>query len=71
MRVFRKVCRRPVGLPAAGWMIGLGTRLLGTEAELILKSRRAVPARLLATGFQFKFPKWREAVQNIVRGEAA
>ena len=69
MRVFRKVCRRPVGLPAAGWMIGIGTRLMGTEPELIMKSRRAVPGRLLASGFQFKFPNWREAVQNIVHGE--
>jgi uncharacterized protein (TIGR01777 family) len=71
MRVFRKVCRRPIGLPAPTWMLGLGTRLLGTEAELVLKSRRVVPARLQATGFQFKFPKWPEALQNIVRGPAS
>jgi uncharacterized protein (TIGR01777 family) len=71
MRIFRQVCRRPVGLPAAGWMIGLGTRLMGTESELVLKSRFVMPARLRATGFKFKFENWREAVQNIVRGEAA
>ncbi len=67
MRDFRKACRRP-GLPAAGWMLGLGAMILGTETELILKSRRAVPARLMSSGFQFKFPKWPEAVQNIVHG---
>jgi uncharacterized protein (TIGR01777 family) len=71
MRVFRKVCRRPIGLPAATWMLGIGTRLLGTETELILKSRRVVPGQLQATGFQFKFPKWPEALQNIVRGPAS
>jgi uncharacterized protein (TIGR01777 family) len=71
MRAFRKVCRRPIGLPAATWMIGIGTLLLGTESELILKSRRAVPGRLQATGFQFKFPRWPEALQNIVRGPAS
>jgi uncharacterized protein (TIGR01777 family) len=71
MRVFRKVCRRPIGLPAATWMIGIGTLLLGTEPELVLKSRRAMPARLLTTGFQYKFPNWPEALQNIVRGPAS
>jgi len=68
MRVFRKACRRPIGLPAPTLMLGLGTRLLGTESELVLKSRRVVPGHLQATGFQFKFPKWPEALQNIVHG---
>jgi NAD dependent epimerase/dehydratase family enzyme len=36
-----------------------------TEAELIIKSRRVVPARLLAAGFQFRFPKMEDAVKEI------
>ena len=71
MRVFRQVCRRPVGLPAANWMLGIGARLLGTETELILKSRRVVPGKLNAYGFQFKYPEWRAALENIVRPAAA
>ena len=67
MRVFRQVCRRPFGLPAAEWMLKLGAALLGTETELILKSRRVVPGRLLAAGYQFKFAQWREALQNLLR----
>jgi len=67
MQVFRKVCRRPVGLPAAAWMLAIGALLLGTETELILKSRRVVPMRLLASGYQFKFANWREAAQNLVK----
>ena len=69
MRVFRKVCRRPIGLPAARWMLGIGAMVLGTETELILKSRRVVPGKLTRSGFIFKFPEWREALQNIVRPE--
>ncbi len=65
MRTFRKVCRRP-GLPAARWMLGIGALVIGTETELILKSRRAVPGQLQASGFQFKFPDWPEALRNIV-----
>jgi uncharacterized protein (TIGR01777 family) len=67
MREFRKVCRRP-GLPAATWMLGLGAMIIGTETELILKSRRALPGQLQSGGFQFKFPKWPDAVRNIVHG---
>ena len=72
MRVLRKVSRRPIGLPAAVWMLRLGALLLGTETELLLKSRAAVvPARLLASGYRFKFANWQEAAQNIVRQSAS
>ncbi len=67
MRVFRQMCHRSIGLPAATWMLKIGAALLGTETELILKSRRVVPGRLLAAGFQFKYPQWREALPDILR----
>jgi uncharacterized protein (TIGR01777 family) len=68
MRTFRKVCGRPIGLPATESMLKLGAVLLGTETELILKSRRVVPGKLRAYGFEFKFPQWRDALENIVHG---
>jgi NAD dependent epimerase/dehydratase family enzyme len=36
-----------------------------TETELILKSRRVVPARLLERGFKFKYPDWRSAAPDL------
>jgi len=39
-------------------MIEIGTFLLRTESELVLKSRRVVPGRLLEDGFAFEFPTW-------------
>jgi hypothetical protein len=33
-----------------------------------LKSRRVVPGKLRAYGFEFKFPQWRDALENIVHG---
>jgi NAD dependent epimerase/dehydratase family enzyme len=44
----------------------LGTLLLRTESELVLKSRQVVPGRLLEAGFQFKCPTWPEAAQELV-----
>ncbi len=65
MRILRKACGMPVGLPAAKWMLEIGARLLRTETELILKSRRVVPGRLLDSGFAFQFPRWPEAARDL------
>ena len=65
MRLFREVCDRPSGLPATEWMLEVGAFFLRTETELILKSRRVVPGRLLAGGFQFQFPEMRGALADL------
>ena len=46
----------PFGLPATSWMLEAGAVFMRTETELILKSRRVVPGRLLEHGFVFKYP---------------
>lgn len=53
------------GLPATDWMLEIGAFLLRTETELILKSRRVVPGRLLDAGFTFQFPTWPAAAQDL------
>lgn len=65
MKSFREVCRMRIGLPATEWMLEIGAFFLRTETELIFKSRRVVPGKLLASGFQFRFPTFREAIQNL------
>jgi uncharacterized protein len=47
-------------------MLTLGATFMRTETELILKSRRVVPARLLEQGFTFEFPHWRDAARDLV-----
>jgi uncharacterized protein len=47
-------------------MLGLGAIFLRTETELILKSRRVVPGRLLDDGFQFAFSEWPDAARDLV-----
>jgi uncharacterized protein len=66
MRALREAWAAPVGLPAAGWMIGAAGMLLRTESELVLKSRRVIPGRLLHAGFQFQFPEWPAAACDLV-----
>lgn len=67
MQIFRQVCEQKVGLPAAAWMLEIGAAVLQTETELLLKSRRVVPGKLLSTGFTFDFPQWETALKDIVR----
>jgi NAD dependent epimerase/dehydratase family enzyme len=57
MWLFRESYDRPFGLPTPAWALEIGAFFLRTETELILKSRRVVPGRLLASGFQFQFPE--------------
>src|SRR5215469_8741911 len=66
MGALRQAWGARIGLPATNWMLELGSILLRTETELVLKSRRVVPGRLLDAGFQFQFPGWRLAAQNLV-----
>lgn len=65
MKTIRQVARVPVGLPATRWMLEIGAMLLKTETELILKSRRVIPGKLLASGFVFEFPTWYEAAKDL------
>lgn len=66
MATVRELCGVPFGLPAAAWMLEVGAFLLRTETELIIKSRRVVPGRLLAGGFQFRFPQMRDAMADLL-----
>jgi uncharacterized protein len=67
MRALRHAWGTRIGLPATRWMIELGTWLLRTESELVLKSRRVVPGRLLVSGFTFHFPEWDSAAIDLCR----
>jgi NAD dependent epimerase/dehydratase family enzyme len=67
MRVLREAWGKSFGLPATAWMLEVGAWFLRTETELVLKSRRVVPGRLLESGFVFDFPRWPEAARDLCR----
>jgi hypothetical protein len=57
----------PIGLPATKWMLEIGAFFLRTETELILKSRRVVPGKLLAGGFSFDHATFTQALANLAK----
>jgi uncharacterized protein len=65
MRIIRRESGVPFGLPTTRWMLEVAAFLHRTEAELIIKSRLVVPGRLLAAGFQFRFPRMEDAIREI------
>lgn len=65
MRELRSASGAWLGLPATEWMLEIGAWLMATESELILKSRRVAPRRLLESGFRFQFPDWPEAARDL------
>lgn len=70
MRTLRRLCGRRWGMPATQWMLELGAWALRTETELIMKSRRVVPGRLLESGFTFEFPEVEGAMKDLLVGGA-
>ena len=54
-----------LAVPVPNWALEIGTFFLRTETELILKSRRVVPGRLLDAGFKFRYPTWAEAAVEL------
>ena len=67
MRVLRKECGAIAGLPASRWMLEIGAWLMRSETELILKSRRVVPTRLIDSGFSFRYADWPSAARDLCR----
>ena len=65
MRELRTASHTKLGLPAPKPMITVGALFMRTEPELILKSRRVIPGKLLATGFDFTYPTWPEAAADL------
>ena len=71
MKALRVANGMKFGLPASRWMLEIGAWFMKTETELLLKSRRVVPGKLLAAGFEFQFPRWAAACKDLRNRMAA
>jgi uncharacterized protein (TIGR01777 family) len=65
MEILRRTWGTRIGLPANKLMLEVGALFLRTETELVLKSRRVVPGRLLQEGFSFAYGEWPEAAREL------
>jgi len=67
MAILREAWDMPNGIPAPWPILELAAFMMRTETELVLKSRRVIPVRLLEAGFRFNFPNWPHAAQDLVQ----
>lgn len=68
MRSIRRAVKIPSGIPAPAWLIRLAGAIVGTEPELLLKSRWVLPGRLFQKGYRFEFGHIREALDDLLCG---
>jgi len=66
MKAIRNINGNLFGLPAPKWLLETGAVFIGTETELILKSRWVLPKRLIDSGFKFECGKVQDAVSEIL-----
>ena len=66
MQVYRSLLKPFFAFPSPEWLLKIGAALIGTETELLLKSRWVLPRRLTEEGYTFLYPKINEALKNVL-----
>lgn len=65
MARLRQTLKQPLGLPSPAWLLSIAAFFMRTETELLLKSRKVLPGRLLEHGFRFDHPEWDSACEDL------
>jgi NAD dependent epimerase/dehydratase family enzyme len=65
MATLRTVLRVPFGIPTPRFALEIGSFVIRTETELVLKSRWVVPETLERAGYQFAYPDLEPALRQI------
>ena len=66
MKIIRKALKIPIGIPINKTMLEIGSRIIKTETELVLKSRNVIPKKLIELGFTFKYARLEKAISEII-----
>ncbi len=66
MKTLREQLKVTFGIPTPKRLLAIGSFLMRTEPELVLKSRYVVPTRLLENRFQFEYPFIDEALDHLL-----
>jgi len=67
METLRKILNVPFGISHSTWLLEIGAKLIGTETELVLKSRNVIPQRLLDCGYTFNYSNLKKALVNLLK----
>ena len=67
MKTLRNVLKVPFGIPHQKLSLKFGARLIGTEPELVIKSRNVIPEQLTKHGFIFLHSDIEIALKNLLK----
>lgn len=65
LRELRDAWGTSLAVPVNGVALKVGAMMWRTEPELVLKSRRVMPQRLMEHGFGFDFTTWHDAARDL------
>jgi len=65
MKALRTTKNIPFGIPISAFILKLGAKIIGTETELVLKSRNVIPTRLQENGFKFIYGNIEKAMSKL------
>lgn len=66
MKTLRKSLKVPFGISQPKWLLKIGAKIIGTETELLLKSRNVIPKKLINHSFKFKYTNIEDAINSLV-----
>lgn len=67
MKKLRKAVGQFIGIPMPTFLLKIGSFIIRTETELVLKSRNVIPSRLLENGFVFEYGAIDKAFKNLLK----
>jgi uncharacterized protein (TIGR01777 family) len=67
MKTLRKSLNVAIGIPVGERLLKIGAKLIGTESELVLKSRNVIPKRLTENGFDFEYGDLKKTFDNLIK----
>jgi uncharacterized protein len=67
MKTLRTTIGIPFGLSTTNFLLKIGSFLIGTEPELVLKSRKVIPKRLQENGFRFEYETLEKSIANLTK----
>lgn len=66
MKALRSAVGVPFGLGLPAWLLEIGAWFIGTETELLLKSRWVLPERLQLGGYVFRYPALAPTLRDLI-----
>lgn len=67
MKKLREAVGFPFGIPINKFLLEIGSFMIRTQSELVLKSRNVIPRRLQENGFEFEYANIDNAFQNLLK----